>query len=150
LAHGRIWPALDADSIVRYNQLRSEATALKPITAAGVALQMAHRVTALGILMAAALAAWATLRRLGSAPPLAKLTCAWLALIVCQVLLGAATIWTRKSADITTAHVAVGALSLVLGALTSGVACRLVRPSTTGFGRAEQGNTAAMSQAATA
>jgi cytochrome c oxidase assembly protein subunit 15 len=150
LAHGTIWPAMDADSIVRYNQLRSEATALKPITAAGVALQMAHRITALGILAAIAIAAWFTLRRLGPAQLLAKLTCAWLALIVCQVLLGAATVWTGKSADITTAHVAVGALCLVLGALTSGVTIRLGHRSTVGPGQAEQGKAGALPQSATA
>jgi hypothetical protein len=33
------------------------------------------------------------------------------------VALGAATIWTNKSADIATAHVAVGALTLTVGTL---------------------------------
>jgi len=34
-----------------------------------------------------------------------------------QVALGAATIWTNKAADVATAHVMFGALSLVTGAL---------------------------------
>jgi cytochrome c oxidase assembly protein subunit 15 len=38
-------------------------------------------------------------------------------LIFAQVALGAATIWTNKAADGATAHVMVGALSLVTGAL---------------------------------
>jgi len=41
----------------------------------------------------------------------------WLALIVCQIALGAWTIWSNKAADVATAHVLVGALSLVTGAL---------------------------------
>ena len=36
-----------------------------------------------------------------------------------QALLGAATIWSNKAADIATAHVMVGALALALGALLS-------------------------------
>ena len=39
----------------------------------------------------------------------------WTGLILVQALLGAATIWTDKSADIATLHVAFGALGLVTG-----------------------------------
>src|SRR2546423_9089043 len=46
-----------------------------------------------------------------------KLSIGWALLVVCQVLLGAATIWTNKSADIATAHVAIGALLFVDGTL---------------------------------
>ena len=53
----------------------------------------------------------------GKSDPLAKLALFWLALIVVQIILGAATIWSNKAADVATAHVLVGALSLVTGAL---------------------------------
>ena len=49
--------------------------------------------------------------------PLAKLAVFWLALILCQIGLGAWTIWSNKAADVATLHVMVGALSLVTGAL---------------------------------
>ena len=39
----------------------------------------------------------------------------WLGLILVQVALGAWTIWSNKAADVATAHVLVGALSLVTG-----------------------------------
>jgi hypothetical protein len=39
----------------------------------------------------------------------------WVALVIVQIALGAWTIWSNKAADITTAHVAVGALILFLG-----------------------------------
>jgi heme A synthase len=48
---------------------------------------------------------------------LSRMALAWLGLILTQVLLGAATIWSNKAADIATAHVLVGALSLALGAI---------------------------------
>src|SRR5437588_284263 len=111
-AYGRLWPALDAESVARYNQDRVEVNAINPITAFQIVLQMTHRIMALAILLLVARAAWLANWRLGPHHPLAKVSGAWLGLIVGQVFLGAATIWTRKSADIATAHVAVGALSL--------------------------------------
>jgi len=49
---------------------------------------------------------------------------AWLALIGLQAGLGAWTIWSNKAADIATAHMAVGALALLLGAVFSFRLCR--------------------------
>jgi heme A synthase len=47
-----------------------------------------------------------------------------LGLILCQVALGAATVLSDKAADIATAHVLVGALSLATGAMISIIAFR--------------------------
>ena len=43
-------------------------------------------------------------------------------------MLGAATIWSNKAADIATAHVVVGALSLVTGALLTIISFRVLMP----------------------
>jgi heme A synthase len=48
---------------------------------------------------------------------LSRLALAWLGVILSQVALGAATIWLNKAADIATAHVLIGALSLAFGAI---------------------------------
>lgn len=45
-------------------------------------------------------------------------------LIIMQILLGAATVWTNKSADIATAHVAVGALSFLASVMLALVSWR--------------------------
>jgi cytochrome c oxidase assembly protein subunit 15 len=116
-AYGQLWPPMDADSVARYNQLRTEVAHVHPITPFGLALHMAHRSTALLVLAAVALAAWQARRQWGWTEPLTKLACGWLGLICVQVVLGAATVWTNKSADITTLHVVVGSISLVAGAL---------------------------------
>ena len=58
------------------------------------------------------------------APIYQRLSLFWLALIVFQVGLGAATIWTNKAADVATAHVLVGALALAVGALWCAIAFR--------------------------
>src|SRR5947207_7332563 len=116
-AFGQLWPATDADSVARYNQKRVETTAANPITAIQIVLQMVHRIVALAIFGLVVLAARMTRRHLGGRHPLSKASLAWVGLVIIQIFLGAATIWTGKSADIATAHVAFGALSLMTGAL---------------------------------
>ena len=48
----------------------------------------------------------------------------WFGMILAQATLGAATILTDKAADVATAHVLLGALSLAMGAMLSVVARR--------------------------
>jgi cytochrome c oxidase assembly protein subunit 15 len=91
---------------------------VNPITAGQVILQMIHRLVAGLILCAVAACAVSALRKLGPRNPLSRLALVWLALILVQVVLGAATIWSDKAADIATAHVVVGALSLAAGAIS--------------------------------
>lgn len=121
LAHGRLWPAMDADAVARYNQQRVEITAANPITVAQIGLHMAHRVMALLILVSACAVVWQARR---SPSPLRQLTTGWLVLILIQAGLGAWTIWTNKAADVATLHVLVGALSLVTGTLGCIIAFR--------------------------
>jgi len=116
-AYGKIWPDTSPDAIARYNQQRIEATNVNPITAFQIVLQMIHRIVALVIFAGVAAAVGLSVKRLGGKDSLTKLAVFWLALIVFQIVLGMATIWTNKAADVATAHVMVGALSLVTGAL---------------------------------
>ena len=118
-AYGRIWPATDPTSIAHYNQQRIEVVSLNPITATQVILQMVHRLLAgviFGVVAACTWTAWLTL---GARHALSRLTQLWLGLILIQVLLGAATIWSDKAADVATAHVLVGALLLAIGVISS-------------------------------
>jgi cytochrome c oxidase assembly protein subunit 15 len=117
LAYGKLWPAMDADSVARYNQQRIEVVAANPITAFQIGLQMIHRLLAVAILGAVAFAAWSTWRAVGGKDHLSRIALVWLGLILTQVLLGAATIWSNKAADVATAHVLVGAVSLAVGAI---------------------------------
>jgi cytochrome c oxidase assembly protein subunit 15 len=119
LAYGKIWPAMDPGSVELYNQRRLEVVAVKPITAFQIGLQMTHRITALLILGAVAACAWLSPRTLGATQPLGKWSLAWLALVLAQAALGAATVLTDKAADVATGHVLLGALSLAAGSLLS-------------------------------
>ncbi len=128
-AYGRVWPALDAESIARYNRNRIEVNAVNPITALQIVLQMAHRMVALVILLLVLGSTWLARRRLSRHHFLAKISGAWSGLVLVQILLGAATIWTGKSADIATAHVALGALSLMTGTMLVVLAGRCLVPA---------------------
>ena len=132
LAYGKLWPATDAAAVAAYNAQRLELTTANPITALQIGLQMFHRLLALGILICAAALAWRAKQsdreratdglsvncaNGNSARPLRRLAFLWLGLILLQAGLGAWTIWSQKAADVATAHVLVGALSLVTGVL---------------------------------
>jgi cytochrome c oxidase assembly protein subunit 15 len=125
-AYGKLWPQTDAAAILRYNQNRQEVFAYNPITAAQVELQMAHRLLALVIFAAVAACAWRARRFLGWRHPLTRFAGFWFGVVLIQVFLGAATIWTNKSADVATAHVACGAVCLATGALASVISFRVL------------------------
>jgi cytochrome c oxidase assembly protein subunit 15 len=126
LAYGKLWPDTDAQSVAHYNQIRTEVEGYQFITAGQVILQMVHRIVALAIVIAVLTCFIRTLRQFGWSSLLTKWSCGWFLLICTQALLGAATIWTGKSADIATLHVACGALSLLSGALLTIVAFRML------------------------
>jgi len=138
-AYGKIWPDTSAAAVAHYNEHRMSVISENPITAFQIILQMAHRLVAVAVLAGVAACAWMA-RKLGApasrpagqvqdaeirrqaagapgAPIYRRLSLSWLALIVVQIGLGAATIWTNKAADVATAHVLVGALALVTGVL---------------------------------
>ena len=140
-AHGQVWPDTSADAIARYNAERMEAINENPITAFQVVLQMVHRLVALAIVLFVGLCAVQSWRKLGKADALTKLSLAWLAMIIAQIGLGAWTIWSNKAADIATAHVLVGAISLVIGAIWCIIAFRRsLRTATTQTATVENEN----------
>lgn len=124
LAYGQVWPKVDPESVDQYNQQRIIHNEV-PTTAVYINMQMAHRAGAIIItvaILAAAVAVWLTS---GTAPILRRWSAVWVGLVFLQFLLGACTIWTNKAADVATTHVAIGALTFVLGALLTAISWRL-------------------------
>lgn len=125
-AYGQWWPDVDAASIARYNHVRGEVSALDPITAFQVYAQMTHRFMAVAILCAVA---WlfGTARRQYCGTMLSRGAGVWLLTILAQAGLGMFTIWSNKAADVATAHVGLGAISLSMGAMLSVIVWAAVR-----------------------
>jgi len=126
LAYGQVWPKTDPASVAEYNRERNlKDPNTTPTNALFINIHMAHRVGAVLItvvILAATAALWLTP---GSALILRHWSVVWVGLVLIQVLLGALTIWTNKAADVATTHVAVGALTFVLGALLTAMSWRL-------------------------
>ena len=87
-----------------------------PTTAVQIWIQMAHRLVA-GLIFAAVMAFFFKAKR--STRAIRFWSAAWILMIFAQIALGAWTIWSNKAADVATAHMALGALSLVLGGVTT-------------------------------
>jgi cytochrome c oxidase assembly protein subunit 15 len=100
-AFGGLWPS--ADELQRR----------------GVGLHLAHRVGAV-VVLALVLAAVRALGRLSLVSPVfAGFAAAWTGLVAIQILLGALSIWSKKSPSLTAAHLAGGALCWVTGVLAT-------------------------------
>jgi cytochrome c oxidase assembly protein subunit 15 len=129
LAYGQAWPKTDPASVAAYNRERMKHSSFgNPVygtNALYINIQMAHRVGAVLVTVAILAAAAGMWLAPGSAPILRRGTAVWVGLVFTQFLLGACTIWTNKAADVATAHVATGALTLMLGALLTGMSWRL-------------------------
>jgi cytochrome c oxidase assembly protein subunit 15 len=128
-ANGAWMPDTSADAVAKINAWR-DARGLSDVTAFQIWLQMAHRFLAL-IIAIAVIAFSLRLRR--DAPgfvALKRLSIWWVALVTCQIALGAWTIWSNKAADIATAHVAVGAIMLSFGVSISAICWRFVQLQT--------------------
>lgn len=123
-AYGSLWPATDAESLTHYNHLRTDEVS---VTAFQIFLQMFHRIGAV-LIVVSVTASFILVRKNGVGSVLTAGANLWLGLIVAQFFLGAATIWTDKAADIATAHVAIGALSLATGTLLTLAARRIALP----------------------
>ncbi len=139
LAYGKVWPATDAASLEKINQSRVDVRDFGAVTAFHVRLHMAHRLGAATVLAWVAGCAWAV-RRSAALPPLARrMAFGWLGVILLQALLGAGTVWSNKAADIATAHVVLGAVSLAVGALISCLLSRLTWDTRNDVGLQERG-----------
>ncbi len=111
LAYGKWLPDTSPEAMDKINAARVEANQMRT-TAVQVWVQMAHRGVAVLIALSVFAFAWKARRSVRAVRGWSLL---WVVMILCQIALGAWTIWSNKAADIATAHMALGALSLLLG-----------------------------------
>ncbi|HEU0208647.1 MAG TPA: COX15/CtaA family protein [Candidatus Udaeobacter sp.] len=123
-ANGAWIPDTSAAALARINIWR-DANALSQVSAFQIWLQMAHRFLALIIataILSFCVRAWRHARNFAV---LRRLSALWVALVFCQIALGAWVIWSNKAADIATTHVAVGAVMLSFGVAISALCWRV-------------------------
>jgi len=138
-ANGAWIPGTSALALGKVNAWR-DARGLSDVDAFQIWLQMAHRFLALVIavtVVALCLRVWRDVRHVAA---LRRLSIFWVALVICQITLGAWTIWSNKAADVATAHVAAGATMLSFGVSICAICWRILqgqsseRSATTSFG----------------
>src|SRR5881275_1017007 len=137
-ANGGWIPDTNSAALAKINAWR-DARGLSNVDAFQIWLQMAHRFLALIIaiiVVAFCLRIW---RDAPGVAALKRLSITWVALVVCQIALGAWTIWSDKAADVATAHVAAGAIMLSFGVSICAICWRILqgqrneRPAMTTF-----------------
>ena len=121
LAYGQLFPSLNPESIALYNRQLIDSDirlfADGAITSAQIAIHMAHRFWALVVTIAVCTLA-VRLVRSGQLPRrLKRLGILLVGLLSVQACLGAFTVISRKGVEITTAHVATGALILAVSVI---------------------------------
>ena len=119
LAYGKIWPDTSDAALATVNANRTDTFYDEPITPFLIHLHMAHRIGALLIFTLAAGMAGLAAKPGRKDSFLSKFCLAWFGIIALQAILGAATVWTDKAADIATLHVVLGAGCLVAGSLVT-------------------------------
>ena len=128
-ANGAWLPDTSAAALAKINAWR-DARGLSDVTAFQIWLQMAHRFLALVIAIAVIAFSLRVRRDAPRFVALKRLSIWWVALVTCQIALGAWTIWSNKAADIATAHVAVGAIMLSFGVSISAICWRILHQQT--------------------
>lgn len=123
LAYGQLLPALGSDQMALYNrQLILDDIRLAadgPVTALQIVLHLAHRFWAIVV---SVLIVWLGLRlrkHSGMTNRFVQFSYLLFSVLVIQITLGALTVISKKSVDISTAHVATGAFLLVVCFLTT-------------------------------
>ncbi len=125
-AYGHWWPPTDSESLFRYNQVRPDETT---VTALQIFLQMFHRIGAVATVTTVAICGYSGWTAFRSVPFVRRACLLWIFVLAIQAGLGIATVLYNKPADVATAHVAVGAVSLACGVILSLCARRLVATS---------------------
>jgi cytochrome c oxidase assembly protein subunit 15 len=139
LAYGKVLPPLSADALAAINHHRVFELNLDSVTLGQVWIHFGHRVGAVivsGFVLLLGIGVLRQQRRNG----LRSTAIVLLALLAAQLTLGVLTVLLRKPADVASAHVAVGALTLACGFFLTIQLLRLDRPGWSFPGRARTTN----------
>ena len=113
LAYGQVIPATDDAALREINDRRAWQLNLPRVTATQIWLHMGHRIGAIVVTFAILAAVAITFVNHRRERELFRPALLLVALLMAQIALGVLTVLWRKPADVASAHVAVGALTLV-------------------------------------
>ncbi|MEO6436033.1 MAG: COX15/CtaA family protein [Tepidisphaeraceae bacterium] len=113
LAYGQLLPSTNDPALTAINDHRAWDLNLEPVTAGQIWLHLGHRAGSVLVTLAIAAVAWIVVRWHRDQPALLRPVMILVVLLVIQITLGALTVLWRKPADVASAHVAVGALTLM-------------------------------------
>jgi cytochrome c oxidase assembly protein subunit 15 len=129
-AYGHLLPPLDAGAVAKINEARAVARPPEPpITVGLILLQYVHRIWAVAILIGLASVAGRMIKFRWLPMTIRAGAALWIGLVLIQFCLGAWTVWSGKAADVATAHVLFGSLTLVTGVVLSVVLSAIVARS---------------------
>ena len=121
LAYGQIFPSLSPESVARYNQDLIDSNlrlfADGAVTSSQIFIHMLHRMWAVVVAVMVVALSVKLLKAKQLPAQIKRFAYVLISLIVVQLVLGMFTIFSQKAVDITTAHVATGALILVTSVL---------------------------------
>lgn len=127
LAYGKWIPDTSVNALREINAQRL-ANGLVPTNAFFIWVQMVHRFLAFLILMSVGAVVWRAVSPVHFRSTILW-SVTWLMMIFMQIALGAWTIWSNKAADVATAHMGLGALTLFTGVLFAFRLCRGIQAS---------------------
>jgi heme a synthase len=124
LSYGSLVPSLDEVALADVNHARVES-GLAPVTEGQIWIHFSHRIGALLVFSLVLAFAEHILWTYKDEKRLREPAIVLATLVIVQALLGALTVWTGKGVQISTAHVATGALLLGLSAFLTARVFRL-------------------------
>jgi cytochrome c oxidase assembly protein subunit 15 len=110
-AYGHLLPSLSKEALATINEDRL-AQGMMPTTTTQISLQMIHRGGAILLFGMILLLIIRSYELFPIGYWVRRWSTLWGLLLLCQVMLGAWTIWSNKAADVATTHMALGALIL--------------------------------------
>jgi cytochrome c oxidase assembly protein subunit 15 len=123
LAYGQLFPSLSPEAIADYNRQLLQAdvriAADGPITSSQIIIHMIHRLWAVVV---GILTIWTSIRLLklsAVVKRVSRFAYFLLGILLLQITLGTLTVLSLKAVDVTTAHVATGALLLIISGLAT-------------------------------
>ena len=148
LSYGHLAPPADRESLQGINDLRLSLN-LAPVDLGQIWIHYAHRLGAMLVMLFSLATTIHVLRTYRSEQRLREAAVILLLLVLFQVFLGALTVLMRKGVEVTTAHVAVGALVLAESVLLTVRTFQLYRaPGRVAVGESEgEGNAATAASA---